>query len=178
MAPAYVDVCVVWCCGEVTPYPLTERCPLARQLDWHGATSTHSPLKSWPTTVQAKCVRGCVRVWKHHWYNTFKAGVVVACTCSSSTVQAHSPLHSDPSPLRRRGWVGPVMGGTKQYYPLGVQAKMPTYSSSSKSVAQFKPPTLAQHGKLAHQTPHQTPHQYLFIYILLVVCFHPSQMMM
>ena len=100
-------------------------------------------------------------MWEHQWYNTFKVGVVAACTCPSSTVQADSHLHSDCSPLRHKGWVGPVMGGTKQYYPLGVQAKMPTYSSSRKSAAQFKPPTLAQHGKL----PHQAPHQYL-----LMVC--------
>ena len=123
------------------------------------------------------CVREGVRVWEHHWYNTFKVGVVAACTCPSSTVQAHSPLHSDRSPLRHKGWVGPVMGGNKQYYPLGVQAKMPTYSSSRKSAGQFKPPTLAQHGKL----PHQTPHQYLFMvcstHIPVVVCLHSSQMM-
>ena len=44
------------------------------------------------------------------------------------------------------------MGGTNRHYPVGVQAKMHVYSSSRRSAAQFKPPTLIQHGKLAHQT--------------------------
>ena len=55
----YRPVTYAWCCVLI-PYPLAERCPLGRQLDLHGATSTHSPLRSWPITVPARCVCMCV----------------------------------------------------------------------------------------------------------------------
>ena len=93
------------------------------------------------------------RAWVHQLRPTctvLQGGEVVTCPCPPSIMQADSPAHSDASPTRHKGWVGSVMGGPTRNYAVGLQAKKPVYSSSRKSAAQFKPPTLVQHGKFAH----------------------------